>query len=790
MKKVILAALLALTCMSGATAADGDKFQVVYNFDDDADFPGVNTIPAGWSSTGVRALRRYPAQLLGMEPAPSGKYVLGNIGGLMSEVLSTPLYPVKAGKEYTLQFSYFAPSQNPDLGYGFKIWVADEQSVENAVLIDSIVADPARQAEWIRSEVFSFVPKVDYDLCFVITPYNSENYSPGGAIAFDDFVIAGTEGAPDPSLRPEEPIDTVPDFPTVILTPNPAHEADCMELPCEENFSDASHYNGGYVPNGWFTTGACSFVTANVDAVKAHSGSWYLVADHNSTWDRDDIVYTPFFHLEAGREYTLNFHVFMQGNDWNEEGLLTLPVLHCTVGTEQSPEAHNRLGYFTRKTTGWVEQTFAFTPDVAGPYCFAFMLTGQPNTGYVFIDDVRIAAPGLQYKPEAGFMVRGVYSMFNQNSTVTFPGHQIEMVNTSRHAESYKWSAPGARPSESTAENPRFTFPRDGRYNIILTASNTFGSRTVQRAINIEVMDQTIQSDLPLTLFNAAQDETVGRGSVPAYASDPEGDFVTGFNHYYFKVAQRFDFSPDMTVRLKQLQFFVTDRRFAEISVFGAQNQQPFSLVVYGSDADGNLDESKVLGRIDTTVGEAVVGSGLGGYSPDPRDIAFPEPIEVRGTFYVAMEFDPAMEVVAQDTNIGRSYFSSAAIKHGHGRATLYGKLIDRPAGCDATIGDWVSVDRIDPEMAGLGAYWTLWCSTFEAENSIEAITTDGTPTFAATVIGGQIHLSGLTPGLPLEVYDLNGHLLLRLTPSSSSLTLPASVPCLLHHNGAAKKVA
>jgi len=744
-----------------------EAFEVEFNFDIDADFPDGANLPEGWTQQG-EPFRRAGGDYFGT-PAHSGDKYIGRSSAKFDEVVFTPLYDLVADKPCTIEFQYILPGGSSFVyTTGLKVYACTSQSLDGAVEIGEVKA--AQIASWTRFEA-TFTPETDGEVCFAIATQENDYHltTNCGLVGLDSFFISGTRFG-EPTEEPEDP--------KIDLEPNEDNLADCSDLPYFENFSDATHYDGSsYLPIGWRSTGSVTWQTASLNELPAKAGDYYMITYHNTDGERDDRAYSPFFNLEAGKDYNISYWVFVQGNDYNEESILALPTLRFTVGTEQDADFHNTLGKFSQKCTEWVKQEFTFTPEISGAYCFAWMLTGDTNTGIVAIDDLQISAEGLIARVEPAFAIKGLYSIFDYTKTVTFTDHPIEMVNMTKYAQSYKWTAEGAEPSTSTEANPSFLFPTEGTYTITLEATNPRGTRSTQHSVNVQILGKDTKSDQCLSPFNSIADRLYERGETPAYDIDPY-DFVTGYNHYYFEIAQRFDFANTVPVNLKQLSLYVTDRNYRGVtSYFDDQRIKPFSVVIFGAKEDGSIDTENELGRIDTTIGEALGSTGLGGISAEMRDIVFEEPIEVTGTVYVAMIFDRGMEVVPQDANLGRSFLGLQAVRHQHGQTTLYAKPIDKPEGSDATIGEWCPVDKLDAKNAGIGAHWMLWLSSYRGADGIVAVDSEGSAVFAATFTGDNLHVSGTTDGDTIEVFNLAGMLVASAKATDGATTLATSIP-------------
>ena len=764
------ASLLALGMLGpqAISAAEGEGFDLEFNFDVDADFPGGANLPEGWAQDGT-PLKRTSGVPLGLTNH-SGDYILGAASAKFDEVVYTPVIKVAAGKPCTLEFQYYLPGgSNFVYATGMEIYTSAQQSMDGAVKVGTV--KQAQNTDWKEFSV-TVTPEADGEMCFALKFVNEYGMTMNcGAVGLDSFFISGTRLVAGEGGKDDD------DDPVIELFPNEDNAAECIDLPYFENFSDQTHFTGdSYVPRGWRSTGSVSWVTASVDALPAKAGQYYLIVNHNTEGERDDKAYTPFFNLEAGTEYAITYHVYMQGNDYNEDGILYLPTLRFTAGTEQDSEFHNTLARFSEKTDGWVQCSHTFTPEASGPYCFSFALSGPVNSGYVAIDDLQISAPGLIARVEPAFATKAMYSLYDYTKTVLFEGQPLKIVNQTRFATSYEWSVDGAEPATSTEAEPEFTFPASGSYTISLTATNPRGSRTTQHTYNVQLIGKDTKADQALSLYNSATDRLYERGETPAFSIDPY-DFITGYNHYYFELAQRFDLSDEIPVRLKQLSFYVTDRQFrGTTEYYDDQRTRPFSLVVYGADDNGNLDESNELARIDTTIGEALGSSGLGGNAPASHEIVFDTPAEVKGTIYIAMIFDKGMEVVPQDASLGRSYIATSVVRHGHGQSTLYVKPIDTPEGSSAETGKWTTVDALDSAFAGMSPYWTLWLNSYDETNAIAGVGAD-TAALSARFDGDTLTVGGLEEGTAVNVYNIAGARVASFAaPSAAIAGLPSGI--------------
>lgn len=744
----------------GDTPSTGkEAFELEFNFDNNADYADGTIIAPGWGFEGG-VLQRAKASDFGIT-SHSGDYVLGKATATFREMLFTPMMELVAGQPCTIEFHYLAPGGTPPMvrNIGLHIKAGSAQTSEAQTIEVGTVANQ-EYSSWTRQE-FTFTPTVTGEYCFSIATFNPSFSSMCGGAYIDDVIISGYK----PAETPENPGLTVDD-----LVPDEEHLTECQELPYIENFSDESHYDGvSYLPVGWYATGSVVWVTANMTALPAADGKYYMIADH-SEYERDENAYTPFFNLEADKAYTISFKTFIQGNDYNEDEELTVPTLSITAGTEQDADFHATLLKLNERTADWTMHTVTFTPKVAGPYCFAFMLSGPANSGIVAVDQLTITAEGLVPRTEPAFSLIGVYDLMD-SQLVTDQATPVQFVNRSRYAESYVWHAEGAVPETSTDENPQFTFPAAGEYNVTLDATNAKGTRSTSHSYNVKLLEEN--TGYAFHNLREGDDMILDRGAVPAFSTAAD-DYVTGFNHYYRTVAQRFELPKDTELSLNQLSCFVSDRRYAAIveQEFNSQNTTPFSIVIYGSKEDGSIDPDNELGRHTTTIGEALGSSGLGSIGADGRTIDFTAPVKAKGTIYVAFEYSAELLTDPLDANLGRSYISTTAIRHGHGRTTLYALPYNVPEESEATVGEWCTVDKLDIKMTGIGAAWYLWATTGQ---SAIALTPDGETAFCVTCTGNDIIVSGTKAGSTVSISDIQGRLLVSAKATEGSTAIPAS---------------
>lgn len=77
---------------------------------------------------------------------------------------------------------------------------------------------------------------------------------------------------------------------------------------------------------------------------------------------------------------------------------------------------------------------------------------------------------------------------FSMNNKLTCSGEAITFEdNSAGLPSSWLWTFPNGTPSSSTLKNPEVVFPSTGTYNVTLKASNTFGSNTYTKPIQVNI---------------------------------------------------------------------------------------------------------------------------------------------------------------------------------------------------------------------------------------------------------------------------------------------------------------
>lgn len=762
-KKMTMLFLLLFTVTGTVTASE--KFEIYEDFDDASHFTENENVPDGWKSEGTYAFAKGTGSYFGII-AKSGESVFGTASSYeygRSEIIYTPMMKLAGGMPCTIMFSIYAPGGNPSdvRNNGFTIKAGTAQDAETQTIEVGTVANGAYTA-W-TDFAFSFTPEADGEYCFSLK-LNCE-IATSGVVAIDDVTIEGT-------LPMEEEL---------AVEPNPENYSSALELPYFNTFDNYDNdYDGtSVVPANWKSVGSSPFFTAAIGGLEAITGSYYIVADESAEDSRDERLYTPFFRLVAGTEYTISYYLYMPGNSGG--GVLRATDLHVTAGSEQDIDFHP---VSVQKIEGqsiaqFTKQEFKFTPKHTGAHCFAFSLNTTVNySGQVAIEDFNVTAPGLVAKPTANFGIGGIFELMNSDM-LTYPEQPVLMTNLSMNATEYEWTVtcPDASTLTSTEESPSFMFNQNGTYNITLTASNSSGSRTTGK--NVSVRHISNEYNGSITTWNPNHDGLMERGLLPSFAAYGneyyDYDFVSGYNRFYKKVAERFELHDDVVAEIASLNIWVGHYKNRAYTS-GYDSEKPFSIVFYG-ETDGKLDENKVFGRVDSRLIDIFGNSGIGGLAGEPRDVNFVEllgtPVKTQGTFYLSFEFDKDMTIIPDDPNIGRSYFGMNTVEHANGVATLYAKPDSVPSNSSITAdGNWYRIDEIDPTQKALGNYFILWGKTSLASSSV-AINNWGEAVFAVRREGDNLIVSGTSEGGHVAIYNMNGQLVTTVIAADNSTSVP-----------------
>ena len=769
----IFPAIAAAALMASVSAtASADTFSITENFDDASHFTESQYVPDGWSrSEGNPSRRAEGIDYFGVW-ANTGDYVYGVSTGRPGYVTYTKPFSIKGNTPASISFYAMAPGGNPAIlrSCGWKIYAGTTADISQMDLIGT--KDNGVVSDWTFFE-YSFTPSADGEYYYAIelTTTDLAVTLGGGSVLFDSFIFEGTVPGGGTGDMSE-------------LEPDSENLADCMPLPYIENFSDASHYDGtSNLPRNWVSVGTHPFVTANIPSLTAQDGEYYMTTVE-STEERDERAFTPFYNLEAGTEYSVSFYTHFEGHEV-AEGVWRRLALDVTLGTQQDSDFHPvTLGTVSREldeVNTWEYSEFKFTPLVSGPYCLSFKLDGAPLSGTMALDNLIIMSASNVPAPMPNFYTDGLYELMESN-LLAFENHPVRFVNTTRFGETYSWSAEDCQVTELPDGSADIIFPAAGEYDITLTATNASGSQSETKTVSVSyIKDSEITGGVPMLSYNPATSRMLN-DKIPTLGTD-EYDYISGFNNYYRSYAERFDVAPGIHTTINSISLWVFNLNYRPMSaITGDQRECSFTATVYGADEEGNLDETKVFGTFTKQMQDVFGRTGLGGgFGLVPVSVEFTEPIVAKGPFYIAFTYDDALETTALDPYLGRSYLGLAMCRNASGKSGFYVKptAVTDKATCNAD-GNWHGIAEMDPSFAGIDNTWTVW-SNFGDPNTGVAINSVGETVLAARFNGNVLTVSGTKAGESVAVYDLQGRNVLIATGDDNATVIPASLPAGLY---------
>ncbi|MFC2113967.1 PKD domain-containing protein [Bacteroidota bacterium] len=198
-----------------------------------------------------------------------------------------------------------------------------------------------------------------------------------------------------------------------------------------------------------------------------------------------NIVYVTFSGYSASNKVYVSDNY---GDSWtNISGNLPNLPVNCIV-TEKGSNA----GVYVGTDVGVYFRDSMLTDWI--PY-----LEGLPN---VIVNELEIYYDAVPSKSKivAATYGRGIWESelyyspttppsadFWTASTTICKGYTVTFDNISVYSSTYKWYFPGGNPSTSTERSPRIQYETAGTYNVILVASNDYGSDSIYKAAYLTV---------------------------------------------------------------------------------------------------------------------------------------------------------------------------------------------------------------------------------------------------------------------------------------------------------------
>lgn len=492
------------------------------------------------------------------------------------------------------------------------------------------------------------------------------------------------------------------------------------DVPYQTSFDNTyNEYDGSsYLPIGWQCVGDNPFYTASSPDVPAESGSYYAISVNNSVAVRNDKLYSVFYNMEAGRTYTIDFHLWNTGANTSTiapDGFADEEFRHSkfvlTVGTEQDYEFHTTtLCKVDEPTKGWQKVHAEFTPTESGAYCLCFAFNSDKTyTGDVAIDELLVSYENAVLHPTADFSYSGLFNLMDGHFVSTSDA-KVEFRALTTNATSLQWTikdSSGKQICTCEGETALVQFPCTEDYTITLTASNEKYSLECSKVVVIDVVDPGESSYMPLQTYGDGSTVSYDGNYTPTIGTDLY-DFVSGPNHYYHRLAEKVTLPGGSTLSMQTLNYFLYSCTLASVVSGTLESNKPFTLTIYG-EKDGLPDESNVVYRKSMRMGEAFSTntSGIGG----PRGMSLALSGQVSGTFFIAFEFSDDLTL---DTNGGnRTHVEMMANTHQDRQSTLYYY--------SNALQGWYKIDNINDGLAGTGLNLIVW-GTLTAASASEGI--------------------------------------------------------------------
>ena len=262
-----------------------------------------------------------------------------------------------------------------------------------------------------------------------------------------------------------------------------------------------------------------------------------------------------------------------------------------------------------------------------------------------------------------------------------------------------------------------------------------------------------------------------------------------GVNPYYRAVAERFEVPEYCEFEISSVTI---DNAYSylwaeQVQVGEDEDGNPiystfdkdkeFTLYIY-PEKDGKPDVANPAGQ--QTFKIEVLQ--LGNYPHYERvGLNLDSPITVKGTFYVALEFDE-LQIEPWDPNqttmLTRSFIGLGTRVHNNGETSLYVRPEKSIDGKEIATPEYCRADEFLPALKGYSMYTCVWLTygDMTPTTGVENIT-DNTQaiTVYASLDGDNFRLVGLQDGCNVNVYAINGSHMFAATATSNEMIIPAS---------------
>lgn len=500
-----------------------------------------------------------------------------------------------------------------------------------------------------------------------------------------------------------------------------------------------------------------------------------MVASPSVIGERRDIAYTPMMEMEAGVEYVVSFYLYLPGG--------TNPAsFKFTVGREQAYDMQDELFAVSDQImSDWQLIELNYTPTTTGEYCFAFWANSSlTDDGYYCIDDFSLRKADEVLLPSGSIYMSTTLNSLLDGRPLVFPNTPYKLIANVANTDTYAWSVSGtAQISDPEAAEPTVTFSESGNYTIKLVAENKGGSSEFTTSFACQVIPEEGLTSTPVSTFNDATDKIYQQNDLPAYREDGSVQvsdtyevlyhYVVGFNRYYRSFAERFEMPDDQEAELSAITFNMMSYGLYINSGQGDDQDKNFKVVLY-PEKDGKPDLSNPIYEETSKVIDKLGDAGIYAYVRVSWNFA--QKAKVKGTFYVALEFDEMSMDLGKEWTVG-SYFGGDTRQHSNGQTTLYVKPEAAIEGSDfVPDGEYCRADEFSSELKGYGFAVMPWMEIA----GFSSVTDVVSPVrFYVSVDGSTLKVYGLSAGEVVNVYSLSGGLMASVKADGTDAFIPVA---------------
>ncbi len=376
---------------------------------------------------------------------------------------------------------------------------------------------------------------------------------------------------------------------------------------------------------GVFTELVSSRISSgNDDVEEASDGRMYLTStDIELVYDSHDDMFDQtvglrFTGLGIPHGVTINSAHIQFTVDEVTSGATDLTIFGHDI--DDSPgfsSTANNVSYRTKTTASaaWIPPAWSVvgeagidqqTPDLSGiiqeivdrpafsqSSAISLIITGTGTRVAEAYEGVAVSAALLTIDYTSATAPGAPLADFTANVTTVNPGTSISFTdNSTGTPTSWSWSFQGVTPSTSSLQNPTVTYYTVGTYDVLLTATNTYGNDTETKTGFIIVNSSSIVVEIAND--NDDVEERESNGSLYFNSSDIEMCYDGNRGHQHVGLRfQDVDIPQGATVTNAYIEFRADE-----------SNSQDITLTIAGDDDDDSPDWSgnyNVSNRVQTT---------------------------------------------------------------------------------------------------------------------------------------------------------------------------------------------